>query len=395
MYSPKVIANLVSQVEASTGIRFKEYSPGQTQAWAGHLGKLVVWENREKWHWQRDLTEEEKMFILNEQLLCKINFPYWATRYAYIRHEKGGNVLMNFRESQELMMGHISDMQEQGLPIKIINLKARQVYSSTLSELILTHKVTTTSGVTSLLAADTPDQSEFLFNMMQRVFEHLPVYLQPHRKYEVKGAQMFFDIMDSNVLVNSGNKLGGGLGQGKAIHSGHLSELATWNDPDMVTADLMPAIISAQGPNTFFILESTAKGKVSRWRDWWLSAKREEFFGFRPVMIPWYVLKEKYAEEPSVAWRASERVLNVARSLKLTKGVDLSKKQLYWWEKMYENYKSQNKLNEFFAEYASDDEEAFQLTGKSVFPIEVIQDLRRKAMSKPFCPYELQERSLN
>ncbi len=394
MYSPLVTNKLAATIEGSMPIRLREYSIPEIDEWTERMQLLHEPVGKQGWKLKRPLTEEEDLFKLNEQLMCKINFPYWATRYAYIRHEKGGDVRIKFRESQELMLSHIGDMQEKGLPILIINLKARQIYSSTLSELILTHKVTTTGGITSILAADEPSQSEFLFNMMQRVFEHLPWYLQPHRKYEVKGQQMFFDELDSNILVDSGNKSGGGLGQGKAIHAGHLSELATWRDPDMVTADLMPAILSAASPDTFFILESTAKGKVSRWRDWWMAAKRDKFFGFRPVFIPFYVLKEKYAAEPPVGWTPDTRSLNFANSLAVTKNVKLTKKQIYWWEKTYESYKEQNKLNEFFAEYASDDEEAFQLTGKSVFPTETIQDMRRKAMLRPYCPYSLEERGL-
>jgi hypothetical protein len=51
-------------------------------------------------------------------------------------------------------------------------------------------------------------------------------------------------------------------------------------------------------------------------------------------------------------------------------------------------------LNAFFAEYCADDEEAFQLSGRSVFPTEVIQDLRRKAMTKVFAPYQFEERGI-
>lgn len=393
MYSPKVIAKLANQIESTTSLKLKEHSIPEVDEWLERMSEVCVPDGRERWKWNRPLSPEEQEFVFNEQLMCKINFPYWATRYAYIRHEKGGEVRIKFRESQEIMLGHICRMQEEGVPILIINLKARQIYSSTLSELILTHKVTTTTGITSLLAADEPAQSEFLFNMMQRVYEHLPWFLRPHRKYEVKGTQMLFDELDSNILVESGNRKVGGIGQGKAVHAGHLSELATWVNPDMVTADLMPAILSAASKDTFFILESTAKGKMSRWRDWWISAKRDEFFGFRPVFIPWYVLKEKYATDPPVDWVPTERTIIRGKSLEV-RGVELTKKQLYWWERTYNSYKAQNKLNEFFAEYASDDEEAFQLTGKSVFPTEVIQDLRRKAMLRPYCPYQIEERGL-
>lgn len=394
MYSPKVINRNIAAVESQTGLALREHTIVEVLEHTEHLNKLVEPALGGKLRLKRPLTEEENLFITNEQMMCKLSFPYWATRYAYIRHEKGGETLISFRESQEILLSRIGKIQETGKPILIINLKARQIYASTLSELILTHKATTTTGITSVLAADEPAQSDFLFNMMQRVYQHLPFYLKPHRKYEVKGTQMFFDELDSNILVDSGNKKGGGLGQGKAIHAGHLSELATWNDPDMVTADLIPAIISARSANTFFILESTAKGRSNRWHDWWFQAKDGAFFGFEPVFIPFYVLKEKYADDPPTLWQPSERSETFAKSLLVSKGVSLTKKQLYWWEQTYNSYKAGNKLNEFFAEYASDDEEAFQSTGKSVFPIEVVQDLRRKALTKSRTAYVFEERQL-
>lgn len=393
MYSPKIIAANAALVESTTSVKLKEYSPAEVDEWLARMKNLTEPVGKEKWKWNRNPTQAEQEFIINERMMTKLSFTYWATRYGFIRNEKGGDERIKFRESQELMLRHISEMQEAGLPIFIINLKARQIYSSTLSELILTHKVTTTSGITSLLAADIPKQSEFLFNMMQRIFDHLPFYLQPHRKYEVKGVQMFFDQLDSNILVDSGNKKDSGVGQGKALHCGHLSELATWNDPDTVTADLIPAILSASSIDSFWIFESTAMGKVSHWRDWWIAAKKNKFFGFRPVFIPFYILKEKYAMDPPLGWGPSTRAIALGASLKATKGVELTRKQLYWWDNTYESYKEQNKLNEFFAEYASDDEEAFQLTGRSIFSIETVQDLRRKAMLKPFCPYQIEERS--
>lgn len=394
MYSQKAIARAASEVESQTSLTLREYTPDEVTNHLAAIDGMVELIGRERWRWNRNPTEAEQAFILNERLMCKISFPYWATRYAYIRNEKGGDDRIKFRESQELLLANISEMQDAGLPIFIINLKARQIYSSTLSELILTHKVTSTGGITSLLAADEPKQSEFLFNMMQRVFEHLPFYLQPHRKYEVKGTQMFFDQLDSNILVDSGNKMGGGLGQGKALHCGHLSEVATWADPGMIMEDLIPAILSAASPQSFWIFESTARGKVSHWRDWWLAAKRKKFFGFKPVFIPFYVLKEKYAMDPPPGWGPSTRAITLADSLKVTKGVELTRKQMYWWDNTYESYKEQNDLSSFFAEYASDDEEAFQLTGRSIFPIEVIQDMRRRAMMKGFAPYQIEERGL-
>ena len=56
------------------------------------------------------------------------------------------------------------------------------------------------------------------------------------------------------------------------------------------------------------------------------------------------------------------------------------------------SYKETGKLHEFFAEYASDDQEAFQLAGRTVFDTELLNDLHRKAKAKPLACYELLEK---
>jgi hypothetical protein len=395
MYSPKVTAKKVAEVEKSFSINLTEHSLAEVDDWNHRLSKLVHPDSTDKTpQLIRPMNDEEKAFVVNELMMIRINYPYWATRYAFIRDHKGGETRIKFWESQQFMLDTIGALEEQNKPILLLNLKARQIGSSTISESILTHKVITTQGITSMLAADEPGQSEFLFNMMERIYDHLPFWMKPHRKYQVKGTQMFFDELDSNILVDSGNKRVGGLGQGKAIHCGHLSELSTWENPEQVTEDLFPAIMSAVSPNTFFILESTAKGRVNHFRDWWIAAKKKRFHGFTPIFIPWYAIKEKYQADPIPDWLPTTRSLEMAKALLVTHNVSLTKKQLYWWEKTYESYKEENRLNAFFAEYCADDEEAFQLSGRSVFPIEVVQDLRRKAMTRCFTPYQFEEKGL-
>lgn len=393
MYSPTIIRQKASLIESTSPIKLREHGIGEIDAWCERLVKLVSKEGNEKNpKLVRQLNQEELVFVQNEIAMCKISYPYWATRYAKIKTDKGGLSRISFWESQEMLLSTIGTLEEMSMPVLIINLKARQVGASTLSESILTHKVTNNHGITSLVASDEPPKSEFLFNMMGRILEHLPFYLKPNRKYEVKGTQLVFDKLDSHIFVDSGNKRAGGIGQGMTVHCGHLSELATWNQPEMVTEDLIPAILSGASTNTFFILESTAKGRSGKWYEWWKAAKRKKFHGFIPVFIPWWAIKEKYATLPPVGWGPSDRVTALSGMLKQQKGIQLTRKQMYWWDQTYESYKEEGRLDAFFAEYASDDDEAFQLSGYTVFPIEKLNDMRRNAKAMPMAIYEMQER---
>lgn len=393
MYSSKIIASKAKAIESKFPVKLKEHTVKEVEEWTTRLKELVHPDSTDaNPKLVRELQADERAFIQNEAFMCKISYPYWATRYAWIKKDKGGLVRFTFWESQEMLLNTVSIMEEAQKSILIINLKARQVGASTFSETLLTHKVINKHGITSLVASDEPPKSEFLFNMMERIYNHLPFYLKPHKLTHVKGTQLIFDKLDSNIYVDSGNKRTGGIGQGMTVHAGHLSELATWNNPDMITEDLIPALLSGASPDTFFIMESTAKGKSGAWFQWWRAAKRKKFHGFVPVFIPWWRIKEKYADDPETGWGPSDRIIKLATIIKANFNTELSRKQMFWWDKTYDSYKEDNRLNEFFAEYASDDQEAFQLSGKTVFPTEILNDMLRNAKERTCALYELQEK---
>ena len=396
MYSAKLIAAKAAKIESNFSIKLKEHSVSEVSQWVEHFKSLVHPDSTEmNPKWVRLPNEREQAFISNEILMCKISYPYWATRYAFIKRDKGGLARLKFWESQEMLLETIARLEEANLPILLVNLKARQVGSSTLSESVLTHKAIYSTGTTSLVASDEPTKSGFLFNMMERIYENLPLYLQPHRKFHVKERQLFFDQQDSLISVDSGNKRVGGIGQGVTIHSGHLSELATWTNTEQITQDLIPAVLSGASPNTFFIMESTANGKNGFWYEAWRAAKRKKFFGFVPVFIPWWAIKEKYQAEPVLGWAPSDRIIKQAATIKGTKGIEITRKQMYWWDQTYDSFAEDDRLHEFYAEYASDDSEAFQLSGKTVFPTEQLNDMLRQAKQDTLnigSLYEIQER---
>lgn len=734
MYSTKIIAAKAAQLEAAFPLKLKEYSVEEIEYWVDRLKQLIHPDSTEnKPRLVRDLHEDEQNFIANEIAMTKISYPYWAPRYAFIKYDKGGVRRLRFAESQEMLLSVLATLEESGKPAKILNLKARQVFSSTFSETVITHKVMNTAGITSVVASDEPNKSEFMFNMMERIYDNLPFYLKPHKKFRVKGSQLYFDKLDSLIDVDSGNKKVGGIGQGMAqpldslivtptgfvkfgeldindeiigvdgkphlvtniypqglldtyrvtfsdstsaeccedhlwrvlsakdrnrkrngkvlplkeisknlhgkrgqanyfipisktvefkevnlpfdaylmgvllgdgglttkscvkftagteelvgrvkevlpknlkvrylskfdyaitstdrnntvlrglqelkihglgskekyipdlykyssikdrealiqglldtdgsitnnsidfystaerladdfievvqslggiankkkrnydnkgwikskgiifvvrvipskefmpfrisrkankykgrvkypptrsikaveyvgkknmqcilvdapdslyltnsyivthntIHSGHLSELATWNNTSQITADLLPAVMSGESTNTFFIIESTANGKHGALYEWWKAAKRKKFYGFVPVFIPWWIMTEKYATEPEDGWGPSDRVTKLMLQIKQTKGIQLNRKQMFWWDTNYASYKEGDKLHEFFAEYASDDQEAFQLAGKTVFDTEKLNDMLRRAKTWPMGVYQVEER---
>ena len=237
MYSKKIIAAKAAAIERSYPIALKEHTVAEVAAWVDRLATLIHPDSTvNKPKLVRTLHEDELKFVANETFLCKISYPYWAERYAFIKLDKGGIARLKFKESQEMLLSVLATLEEAGQPAKIMNLKARQVYSSTFSETVLTHKAINTPGITCVVASDEPDKSEFLFNMMERIYDNLPFYLKPKRKYRVKGSQLYFDSLDSLIDVDSGNKRVGGIGQLLSTflasvppHSAHPRQTSTLN----------------------------------------------------------------------------------------------------------------------------------------------------------------------
>lgn len=382
MYSKNIIEKSVFELERTSGLKLKRYRKEACREMAEALepifdGKVYL----------REITPEEKRFIRNEQLMCSVDFLYWALRYARIKTKSPGPP--KYYEpwsSQHLLHGIMSDLEETAVlrndGIMLSCLKARQLGASTSFELILSHKAFFTHGFNGLLAADEAKQSEYLFNMMERVYDHSPWWLKPKREYHVKGTQMYFNEMDSMILVQYGN-LKADIGRGKTIHGAHLSELEKWEDTDQIDDGLMPAL--PRLPSTMCFMESTGEYRGS----WWHSFFNDTLDGanrFTPFFIPWYAEPGTYTKpapdgwEPDEITKAHERqVLRDSAKWMRGKTTELTKDQLYFWEFTRKEYMKKGNTGIFFCEYAATPQEAFRSANSSVFSWETLDYLRSKS----------------
>lgn len=345
----------------------------------------------------RPLKPEEERWILNELTLSKASFEYWGTRYALIKtKEAESKPLFPLFESQAIILDRIGKIEEacvngerlDGVLVAI--LKARQLGASTLSEAMLAHRAFLYGNTTALIAADTPDQSAYLYNMLERIYDNLPWWMKPEQKYREKGSQLYFGNTDSLILVEAGKSVRGGatmgqdrgqMARGKTVSLAHLSEISTWENAAQIDDALLPAI--PRHPRTLAVFESTARGRGNEWHDIWLVAQKG-IGRIQPIFIPWYGESHTYVARAPEGWEPSdlakahaERALEVS-SKWCGRTIHLSKDQLYWWETERAAAKEKRKLHVFLAEYCADPSEAFQNTGQSVFPFEVLHDIRQR-----------------
>mgnify|MGYP003342165213 CR=1 FL=1 len=388
MYHPTVVEQrLTTMLDA-----VRRTVPG-AEAPARTLAEVAEWDARLSTAWdpdtktaKRPLDDEEQRFILGEKLRSKADWRYCAERYFKIRDEGGSLITIPLRRTQEIILRKLGEMEASTAArndgVLALVLKARQLGVSTLTELLIAHKALFYSHRHCLIASDIPENSAYLFDMIERVYENLPWWLQPTKTEHVKNDEIVFGKIDTRIKVGWGNATRGQrgtararLGQGTTINAFHGSELATWTNGKQIDSSVTPAL--PRHPNTFGLLESTALGRGNWWHDAWTTATKG-LGRWRPIFIPWCIEVEKYSVPPPASWTPSDittahaaRVTGIARdwcgiTMTLTPG------QMYWYETMRAEAIQKRMLPSFAAEYAADPDECFQNSGQSVFSIEML-----------------------
>lgn len=348
---------------------------------------------------------EETSFIQHELSRSKVDFDYWARRYAMLKDKKMSLIRYNPTAVQHLLLNRIAEEEHKALSgitgegIILSVLKARQLGVSTISEIIIAHRTFFYGNSTAFIAADTDERTPNLYEMLVRVLDNLPWWMKPRSvdpksDYRVKNKSLLFHDQDSVIRFGSSSNMAGGekqkdkgaLGTGMTLPLVHLSELALWQNAGQIDDSLMPSI--PMSPRTFAIFESTAKGRNNWWHHKWIDAKKG--LGRRvPVFIPWYTDPDTYKKPAPVNFTPDDLSLAHAKRVYDTSApwvgysVQLTKDQLYWWEMTRKEYASRKELYKFAAEYAADDMEAFQNPTSSVFGADLIDELRNRANHTP------------
>jgi hypothetical protein len=350
---------------------------------------------------KRKLRRDERQWARNERLLCRIDFNYWATRYAKIRSREGTLIHYTPNVAQRIIQELDAENEFQRIAIAFIQLKARQLGVSTDTELRVLHRAQFYSHVNAVVSSSDPDKSTKMAGMMELAFDEQPFYLRP-RVRQVIGELLEFPGQDSAVSIQHGSQFTG-IARGTTPTVAHLSELSDYkNAEDLVDASLMRAMHDS--PWMFLVLESTAMGRRNWWHRSWQHAKENWDSGrsrLRPIFLPWFVGTDLY---PSEAWlrarpvptdwiptplvvahaeraRAYVRVNPLLRRF-LGDNWEMPREQLWFYEVEYNEHKAKQELNKFFQEMPADDLEAFQSTNISVFDAETISAYHTSTCAK-------------
>lgn len=402
MYHPDRVAARIADILASP----------VGKALGGSLDDYTVhdcryMETRLDGHWDgkkarqtKALTPEEQRFVTHARVRGKVDYRWWAERFSKIIHPaRGITSIYPLFESQRLALEAIGKreraLHQTGHPDGILGnvLKGRQMGISTLAQSILAHRATTQSYTQCLIASDVPENSGStgLFGKLEFTVEHVPWWMKPGELGHVKSGHIHF-TNHSRVNVESGKSMKGGLqdkggskgqlGRSKTYSMIHLSELSTWENPEQIDDSLDPAI--PQTSRTFALYESTAKGRHNWWHRQWNAAARGKHPRFFNIFIPWYAEKGLNWLPIPPGWVAPDYAVQYAQRVAthsaafMGSTIRLTTEQLVWYCARREVAIEKGQLFKFLEEYPAEPEEAFQHSGRSVFPPQVLDQLRNE-----------------
>jgi hypothetical protein len=349
----------------------------------------------EKGQFTRAITPEEQTYIGATNLRIGIDFRYFAERFIQIDSEGYGlRPLFPLWESQAFVLKALGDLEwareQEGHPDGLLLnvLKARQLGVSTFAESLIAHRALTHKYVRALVGADVEDQAGYLFRMVDRLYQSMPWFLRTSRLNFVKNREMVFSNASylktawgkstrgalQSVTGQEGTK--GAIGRGQTFGAIHISELATWDNPEQLDSALLPAVPIA--PTTLVLFESTAEVAGDWWHQHWLAAAAGEG-RFTNVFIPWYAEPSKYSLPAPIDWSPASQTLQHATKCELDspkwmgRTVTLNRDQLYWYERTRAYYQKKGELGKFLREYCADDQECFQYAGRAIFTFEQLE----------------------
>ena len=343
---------------------------------------------------------------------CRADFEYAARNYFWIANERRQNVLLELKESQQLILDHVLYLKSKGRPQKLILTKARQLGASTLVEALLAWRAMFFANVNCLIVSHDPGHGAFLFGILQHIYDYMPWWLKPmcsSRKIE-KG--MIFDAeehderarlggLGSRIMVQAANQMTG-VGQGLRLNAVHGSEVSEWRQAkEIIEGDMGNALWDL--PDTLAILESTAKGINYFYKLWQDSVRLGERANWHPVFLPWFFEKTR-VRAPEKGWKVEEPERLMAARAKndwlrcsacgsylespratagemcgrcsggLLNPVELTRDQMCWmWHRRINTGTDGESLKLLRQEQSSTAEEAFVVMGNQAFPYDAMQ----------------------
>lgn len=349
----------------------------------------------------RDVTDEERLWILVESTIAKLDFTYFSNNYGTIIDWTSRPILVEFNIAQKLILSLIAEYEELGYALMFLFLKARRLGITTLWQLLLAHRVMFYRNVGAYTGSAEQTKSREMVQMIEMIWEYLPWWMKPRMTAYRAGELMQFGDLKSAVVVQWGNQKQG-IGRGATPTIAHLSEVSSFEHPEeLIDAALAKAIL--ENPFGMLAMESTAM-KLGDWLnltwDYMVKADAKGLAKYKPIFLPWYVGTDLYPTEAGYRRRPAPENWNIPhyveqhaiaakvyvdsnRFLKKALGDEweMSLRQKWWYHLEFEEARERKQMHVFLRELPASAAEAFQNANPSVFTIETMQETRTQSIT--------------
>lgn len=288
-----------------------------------------------------------------------INTKKYIEEFIKIRDKAGRVIDFKLNMPQQRLYDIIKRQKQEGKPVRIIILKARQMGFSTLTEAILFKETATKFNVKTGIITHLDTATTNLFNMSKGFYDNLPDSMKPAIKAS-NAKEIIFDNDNGTGLkskikcMTAGTS---GVGRSDTFNNLHISELAFWQgDVKATLTGLFQAVPNL--PNTMIIIESTANGFEHYKALWDMAVKGES--DFIPLFVGWNELDEYRMPYTGFELTKEEK--------ELKEMYNLDNEQLEWRRWCIKNNCSGD-IEQFQQEYPINAEEAFLTSGRPVFDV--------------------------
>ncbi len=301
-----------------------------------------------------------------------------------IKTKSGTVVPFRLNDAQRKLYAVAKRQQDDGKPVRLIILKARQLGFSTLTEGLIFHACATRKNVNALIVAHREDATANLFRMSKLFYDELPAPVKPMLRAS-NAQELVFENPSKlrserearpglRSRIRCATAGGRGIGRSDTLQCVHLSEYAFWPDGADGKASTLAGILQAVPslPGTMVVIESTANG-FEDFKERWDAAVAGEN-DFEPVFFAWFENPDySMPVVPGTEWTPEERELRDA--------YQLTDEQLQWRRWCIAN-NCGGSLDMFRQEYPASPGEAFLHSGTGVFDNEQIV-LRLERLPEP------------
>lgn len=414
MYSSEIIERRLATAKAA-GLHYQRLSREESIARSDEL-QLLRQDGRggllPDGGLARSLSKVEQDFIASEQLLCKVDFEYWMTRYANLELDpgvtpdgKGGIAPPVLAESQRHYIKLLGRKEVEvhaeyakyklTLGIHAYFHKTRQVMATATARALTWHRLLFWNGTRAFCATlDEPRIGE-LFKRDHIIIDNLPWWQAPKVYPDVKDTEIGLEPPISSRISYQAENQVTGIGTGSQNDVSHLTEVALWKYPGRIRFSFVPSI--PKSVTTLHVQESTADGKGNYWHEVTEAArhKKRGYEHFIYAFIPVWFNTKKYRAIPPSNWTPSPTTIRYVELVERTSPefydgnvFHPSPEHLYWYESERAAHVKTGELAAFLTNYPATPEQSFQNPTQGALPAELMEEMETEVVNP--VPYEVE-----